>query len=334
MQKYLPIFFVLFAVTTFAQPIDSLKDIVDSSVRLMEKNSLHRKEINWKDFKAMVYSETKGITDREALLHKFPIFFKRLNDFHGGIQTNTKWISWEEGKPKERSNNMLDSALRRGPHLYSQRIGDIGYFRVPGGSTKNISKVTQMLVDTLCKITPATAKGWIIDLRLNTGGNIWFMLPPFASLIGDGPLGGYKYLDGKQNNVTYIKDGKIFANDQVYSIQNHTCSLPSSQVPVVILTGSKTASSGEGVALAFKGRSKTIAIGESTAGFVTSNSSYPLRKDVTLILATGYMTDRTGRYYTTGLAPDILVEGGDQFYNLSQDKKVIKAIEWLTEKMK
>ncbi len=87
--------------------------------------------------------------------------------------------------------------MRKAPGLLTKRWENIGYYRIPGGSTRNLAFVTQMLADSLCTLQPATVKGWIIDLRLNTGGNIWFMLPPLAGLIGDGNAGGIKHADGK-----------------------------------------------------------------------------------------------------------------------------------------
>ncbi|HEY1008739.1 MAG TPA: S41 family peptidase [Daejeonella sp.] len=330
MKKILLITLVLFGMSgAYAQPIPELQSILDSSLNTMQKYSLNRSKIDWPDFKVKAYLQTKGIANRDSLLKQFPVMFKWLGDFHGSIQTSKLQFSWKEGTPKIQNNAVIDSAIGKVPSLMVQRWDDIGYYRVPGGITKNVSRVTQMLADTICSVDPSTVKGWILDLRLNTGGNVWFNLASLASMIGDGPSTGIYYGDDRTAEMSFIKDGKPFGNNQFYTIPNVKCTLPSSTVPVVILTSPATASSAEALLLAFKGRVNTIVIGEPTAGFVTSNNSFAVGEDVTLVLATGYMTDGRGRPYTSGIEPDITVRNGDDFRNLKNDKKVAKAMEWL-----
>jgi len=186
-----------------------------------------------------------------------------------------------------------------------------------------------MLADSLCAIDPASVKAWIIDLRLNSGGNIWFMLPPLASLIGDGRIGGRQFIDGSPEESLFIKDGKPFGNGQFYSIPNPTCLLPTANIPVVVLTGPATASSAEGVALAFRGRPNTIIIGEKTEGYTTSHNAFQVYPNVYLHLATSYMQDRTGKPYTAGIDPDITVKDGGNFFELEKDRKVQEALHWI-----
>ena len=331
MKRVLFLFFLCNGLHAAAQPVDSLRQIVDTAIDRMEQYALHRREINWADFRRNVYQETKGISNLDSLLNKFPLFFKWINDFHGAIGTNSKWIKWREGRPSRELNVMMDSIFNKGPYLKVERWGDIGYFRVPavGGLANEIPARTQRLVDSLCKINPSTVKAWIIDLRMNTGGNVWPMLTSLAALIGDGKVGGIKYMDGKPDATTFIKEGKPFGNNQFYSIPGTHCELPKANVPVVVLTGPMTGSSGEVLLLAFKGRANTIIMGEPTAGYVTSNSNYELHPGVNLFLATGYMQDRSGKYYTNSIEPDVFIKDGDNLFELQKDQKVQAAIDWL-----
>jgi carboxyl-terminal processing protease len=332
MKKMVFILLVICSRTAAAQPADSLRPILDSALLIMQEQALHREETDWEALRKRIYQHTKGISNIDSLLNQFPLLFEWIHDFHGGIQTGNTFISWKEGKPASKSSPALDSAIKKAPGLLTRRWGDIGYYRIPGGSTKNLAFVTQMLADSLCSLQPATVKGWIIDLRLNTGGNIWFMLPPLASLIGDGITGGIKHADGKPDTKAWIAAGKVYGNGQVYQVPNPGCTLPGPHVPVVVLVGPKTASSGEGVMLAFKGRPNTIIMGEPTAGLITSNNSFQLRPGITMILATGYMQDRSGQFYTAALHPDVLIPEGDNFFDLANDHKIIKALEWLQKK--
>lgn len=335
MRRSLFFLLLVFSMTAVAQPVDSLRHIIDISLERMEKYSIHRSEIDWKKFRQDVYKETKGINNRDSLIEKYPLFFKWLNDYHGGIATQTRWIKWREGRPSRPVNVMMDSALNRGPYLRVARWDDIGYFRVPsvGGLADEVPKRTQRLVDTLCKIQPGSVKGWIIDLRMNTGGNVWPMLATLASLIGDGRIGGLKYIDGSPDDTTFIKNGRPFGNNQFYSIPSVNCPMPESTRPVVVLTGPMTGSSGETLLLAFKGRPNTIIIGETTAGYVTSNNNFELAPNLQLFLATGYMQDRTGRHYTDGIEPDVVIKDGDNMYELDKDEKVRAGLAWLKKQL-
>lgn len=335
MKKLIAIGCIFFIKTSAAQPVDTLKSIIDTSISKMQQYALHRKEVNWEIFKSRVYAQTKGISNLDSLLAQYPLFFKWLNDYHGAVATPTKWIKWKEGKLLKPINSMVDSALRTGPRLRVDRWGDIAYFRVPSvqGLADEIPKRTQRLFDTICKINPSTAKAWIIDLRLNTGGNVWPMLSCLAAIIGDGKIGGLKFIDGSPDEETFIKEGKPYGNNQFYSIPNITCPLPKTGTPVVVLTGPMTGSSGEVVLAAFKGRPNTIIIGEQTSGYVTSNSNFELRPNIYLFLATAFIKDRNDRHYTDGIEPDIRILDGDNFYDLEKDRKVQKAIEWLKNKI-
>ena len=325
------LFFLLKQTMIFAQPSGELQPLLDSSLSKMQQYSLNRNKTDWVEFKKKAYARTKGISQLDSLLDKYPLFFEWLNDFHGGIQYHTKFFGWAKGHQNEKNNPALDSVIKKSPFLRIERKNDLVYYRVPGGTTKNVAAVTQMLADSLCKTEPATAKAFIIDLRLNTGGNIWFNLSSLAFLIGEGTVTGYKYINGEPDKDVVIKQGKVFGNDQWYSIPEPKCTLSYSNVPVVLIVGPKTASSAEGLLLAFKGRPNTLIIGEATAGLVTANNTYPLRKDLTLVLAISHMKDRKGNFYTSPIQPDILIEGGDDFSDLEKDKKVIAALNWINK---
>ena len=77
-----------------------------------------------------------------------------------------------------------------------------------------------------------------------------------------------------------------------------------SKIPVVVVTGAKTASSGEAVAVAFRGRPHTRSVGQPTLGVSTSNQMYPLPGGAGLNLTTARFVDRTGRAYGDALVPD------------------------------
>src|SRR5262249_2705971 len=117
--------------------------------------------------------------------------------------------------------------------------------------------------------------GWIIDLRGNEGGDMWPMLAGIAPVLGEGGLGAFVGPDGAKEKGS-DREGKVLAGTEVAEAAAEA-SRPKQPAPTVaVLTDGKTASSGEAVAIAFRGRPKTRSFGQSTAGLSTSNEVFPL----------------------------------------------------------
>jgi hypothetical protein len=91
------------------------------------------------------------------------------------------------------------------------------------------------------------------------------------------------------------------------------------------LTGPRTASSGEAVTIAFRGRPRTRSFGLPTAGLSTSNGTFPLPDGAALLLTTAIEADRTGRRYGDKIEPDQLVENDPT----KGDPAIEAATQWL-----
>src|SRR5262249_13638408 len=97
--------------------------------------------------------------------------------------------------------------------------------------------------------------------------------------------------------------------------------------PVAVLYGPRTVSSGEAVAVAFRGRPRTRAFGQSTGGVTTGNADSPLPDGGILFLTTTVYADRTGHEYGGKMDPDEAVPGAPNA--ASQDAVVDAATRWL-----
>jgi C-terminal processing protease CtpA/Prc len=89
----------------------------------------------------------------------------------------------------------------------------------------------------------------------------------------------------------------------------------------------ETGSSGEGIAIAFRGRPDTRFFGELTFGAATSTFPYKLSDGSQIYLVTGVMLDRNGNEYRDGIAPDVEVLS---MATITTSDPVIRAAsEWL-----
>ncbi len=145
--------------------------------------------------------------------------------------------------------------------------------------------------------TEAGAKAWIVDLSRNRGGNMWPMLDGLSPLLGAEEIGSFRYRDGSSSSWSLRGyEGAIDVPD----LRN---------APVAVVTSGRTASSGEAVAVAFRGRPLTRSFGAATSGYSTSNTTYKLVDGSRLYLTTAVFEDRNGNRYGGKVAPDQVIQG-------------------------
>lgn len=170
-------------------------------------------------------------------------------------------------------------------------------------------------------------EGWIIDLRLNTGGNSASMLLALYDLLGNNEIWGE--LDENKKSVRKFKleNGNYIQKSQTIAAIKPSGRLVD-QERVAVITGMFTGSSGEVTALAFKSRQNTIFIGGNTAGYTTGNVTWPLPFGALIALTTGYDSDRDGQYYPY-IVPDNLISKQDNFDNLMSDANIQEAVKFI-----
>ena len=76
---------------------------------------------------------------------------------------------------------------------------------------------------------------------------------------------------------------------------------------VAVLTDVSVASSGEALAIAFRGRPDTRSFGSATCGLSTAVDEIPLRTGGRLGIVTSVMADRTKQEYGGPIVPDELM---------------------------
>jgi carboxyl-terminal processing protease len=187
----------------------------------------------------------------------------------------------------------------------------------------------QRIVADLDKSHPA---GWIVDLRGNVGGNMWPMLAGIGPLLGESDNLGeffkldshstWKYRDGV---AAEIEGGKESAYPAVAGAPYKLTGTPE----VAVLIDRDTGSSGEAIAIAFRGRPNTRFFGEHTQGSSTVNDVIELSDGASLWLTIGVDADRMGKRYTAGLDPDEEIHPAKQMSADDQDPVLQGALRWL-----
>lgn len=160
-----------------------------------------------------------------------------------------------------------------------------------------------------------TRCGWVVDVSSNGGGNMWPMLFGLLPLLHgtqdtQGALiGAFRSADGllwwrqAEGEVVQGNASMLRSRQGAYRLRAGTA-------PVAVVMGAGTASSGEAVALAFRGQPGSRSFGQPSAGFSTGNRPTTLVDGTTLLLTHNVMTDRNGQGDGGRMQPDQATASG------------------------
>lgn len=311
----------------------------DSLYTFIKSNSIYRNTIDWKPVDIAFQKSIRNALSLRDTMNCFVSVLDSLNDVHSQIYLNNQYY----GNYPDFSDTTLawirplnDKAISSTNKIHTANLpGQIAYLRVPAFDAYNMQEINffaQALYDSIDKFDSTSIKGWLIDLRLNGGGNIYPMLAGLSSVLGNNIVGYETDIYDSITRIWEVKNGNfVIGGYQTTNIK--TRQEPKFQTsPVVVLIGPVTKSSGSMTGIAFKKRPGTIFIGEPTAdGYTTSNGYFQFAPNLTLNFATNFVADRELNIYKTRVDPDIIVYHGDNFEDLLKDDKVKMAILWLTK---
>jgi carboxyl-terminal processing protease len=308
----------------------------DSVYNFIKRTSIYKNSINWQDIDIGFARKLKlAKTDIDSI-KSFTFVFEKIGDFHSSITYNGKqfpnYPEFDDSTLKYLLPLVNLSNQRMGVFEAKILIDNYLYLQVPGIQAwgDNVTVYAQKLSDTLCKYISTTIKGIVLDLRLNDGGQFASMASGLALLLGDRFIGGGINSETEQSISFSIQNKNLYINNNKMTSVIPGKNLDLSQLPVALLIGPNTRSSGSILAISFKGRKNTIFIGDSTAsGYTTGNDYYSFGSNLVLNLSTAFSIDRNKKVYKSSVPPDIFIKGGDDFTDIEKDKKVNTALKWL-----
>ena len=262
--------------------------LLNQAISLVRTHALHSAELNWSVVEPQIRAMAADAVVARDVYPAIRELLKRLNDHHSFLM-----------EPAHAANEASSVTLSTEP-VVALHGGGVGYIDVPGytGFDPHARDVfVTRMVDAIAGIAPEARCGWIVDLRQNTGGSMVPMLGGLRPLLGNTLGIGFRDAHGKVQRP--LVGHGLDASDP------HGPDL--SKNAVAVLTGPKTASSGEVVAIAFRGRPNTRSFGSATHGLSTGNVVYPLADGSLLVLTTSVDVDRNGKAYGDKLEPDQVV---------------------------
>lgn len=338
------IIFFLFTLNTYGQDKhlktkDSINIFYDKLFEELELNYLYSKNVDWVGIKPFIKEEALKSKSFQESLEQSVILFDTIKGNHTLLFTEKKMYKSTLGKELtgEQFNQCLADAYMSGKPFETKVIDNkYGYVLIPGmlllnATRKELDEASQGIYNAIIKIDQShNIKGWIIDLRLNVGGNANVMLAGLYHLLGNGTI--YLTLDANKNvSQLYSMDNGIFYQNHKIITAVKFDIKPKPTIPIALISGILTASAGEDVVLGFRGRKNTIVIGEESYGLTTFNDLHELPFNTKVAITESYGTDRSAKF-TESIVPDIEIIKETNFENLSRDKNVIEAIKFINSK--
>lgn len=314
---------------------------LDNALNTIRESALNSDQVNW----SAVRKRCKELSDGAE---NPADFYPAINYALAALGDHHSFLLSADGSPvRQRHYSELgqgDKLPERAPQEVSPLITDEKLFSTAEGNigrvvvgefvgNQNAAKAfATSIQEQIKKISSPQPIGWIVDLRGNGGGNMWPMLAGIGPILGAGKIGYFGMRNGYtvpwfyENGAAGTVHGK---NKKVSSRVDASIPDYPKETPVAVLIDRVTASSGEAVAVAFKGRRNTRFFGENSAGLSTGNQPFKLSDGATIWLTTSVDLDRDKHMYFSGVSPDETILGSPK-----EDQVAQAAVAWILTRIR
>lgn len=304
--------------STPRKALEYLKAAIDT----IKDNSLMRDSIDWDDYSKQLLVYTDGV---KTIRDTYPIIrygIYMLSDNH------SRFLTPPDSLAASTNPDTSSQAANYEKPTASYLGNNTGYISVPAfsGAGDLSNEYATILQKAIRKVDKEeNICGWVIDLRNNQGGNMYPMIAGLGPILEEGKLGEFHTPDTVAT-WQYV-EGKAIGEHVNATVKN-PYKIEATDIPVAVLIGPKTASSGEAVAISFMSKPNTKTFGLPSGGYTTGNSAYDLSDGATLIIAGAVMADRTGKAYYGKIYPDEEIS----FSKVEKNDEVVnRAIDWLSK---
>ncbi len=300
-----------------------------------KETSLYSDQVDWEKVNTKFIELTKEKENVEDLKDALQYLINSLGDKHGSFRSakdNSIIVSYrgdiveKDDRNSEFMNNVINDVSAK--FSYQLLENDIGYLKIVGIGPENVKEQADFIRKGLIDLKAYGVNKWIVDLRFNGGGNMEPMISGLAPLIGDGFIAG---AINKKNEIREytIENGQFSNYGRLVCEMNNLPKITSDE-KVAVLLSRYTISSGELVAVAFKGRDNTIFIGEETAGYTTGNGYNKINDELVLVISEDVFIDRNKIKYDNKVEVDENIEF-QHGTNMENDNQVNRAKKWLNK---
>lgn len=298
------------------QPDGTAKAYIGAALDTIRRHALHRDSVDLEALRSTALRIAGSSGDPADRHLAVEYLLQGLGDRHSFLMKPEEFRSWQgEGG--------------RMPITYASHrvIEGYGYLMIPGfmnGDSLDIQAFADSLQGAIRWLSTQDIRGWIVDLRQNTGGNMAPMVCGLGPLLEPGVLGTLTHIDGRIERWFY-RDGE-YGWDGVPLMHAIAPVRLEKKLPIAVFIAQATGSSGECTAISFIGNPRTRSFGQPTFGLTTGNGQFALPDGAQMFLASTIMGDRNGRLFHGPLLPD---EQVDQPADWKYDATLDAGLTWL-----
>ncbi len=288
-------------------------EYISKAIDIVKNNSLVRDSLNFEELQTKVSSIAEA-SDNNLALEYLLESLREYGDHHSFLMKPEEAKRWKDNEDPESTVDFPSVKIEE----------SIGVITVPpfhSGNENLMLKYADSLQKGLSDVFSNDLKGWIVDLRQNTGGNMEPMIVGLGPLLDSGKIGSLVDINGG-NEYWYYQNGQYYWEKE-RGIYLDEPFILDKNLPIVVLTSEQTGSSGEVVVISFIGNTKTILMGKPTWGLTTGNGEFELEDGTKLFMASTKMVDRNGIVYSSHIQPDYLIENDDELMPF--------AIKWIND---
>jgi C-terminal processing protease CtpA/Prc len=301
----------------------------------VKETSLYSDQINWREVNSEFIKLVKGKENTDDLKKGLQYLINSLGDKHGNFRSakDHSIIVSYNGEIKgidNRNSEFVSTVINDISAKFSYQILEdgIGYLKIVGIGPGDVKEQADFIREGLIELKAKGVEKWIVDLRFNGGGNMEPMISGLAPLIGEGFVAGAINKDNEIRDFT-IENGQFFNYGRLVCEMNSLPEIKTNE-KVAVLLSRYTISSGELVAIAFKGRKNTIFIGEETAGYTTGNGYDKIDDELVIVISQDVFIDRNKNRYDNKVGVDENIEFQHSI-SFEDDNQINRAKAWLNE---
>lgn len=268
--------------------------VVAEVVALSREHALYAERVDWPAVEADAQRIARDGRGRDARGRAIDAVLRALGDGHSVYL------------PPDRVPGAQSSARTSPIATSGSPIDGFGHLiiRAWSGSDEAMPAAAREVRDALARATAHDDCGLVIDVASNGGGNMWPMMAGIAPLYDDGALVIFETRRGERSAVN-VQAGVLRLGTMPLPPQDDLPPVARAPRFIALLLGRRTASSGEILALAFRGQANVRSFGTRTRGATTSNSTHRLSNGGLLALTTARLRDRADVVQQGPIVPDV-----------------------------
>lgn len=283
-----------------APPSPEAAAFLDRAINLLREHHIDTRDADWDRITANARAEIGGARGPADTYAAIRGILGELGDRHTFLR-----VPDVAPPPPPASSGGAGTGTRRAPMPRFKLVnGRFGVVRLPAhaGSEEESRLYATTLRTALQALDRHGVCGWVVDLRGNSGGNMWPMLSGLDPLLGAAPFGSFITASGEIQN--WVRASGEIQPAAASDREAPYLRLRGSALPVAVLIDTATASAGEMTATSLIGRAGVRSFGHPSNGLITGTSSHDLGQGASLIIASARVRDRTGQVYREKLLPD------------------------------